>query len=135
VSSLMRLPDALVGQIPRPEFSSLASRDLYRGHSVALPSGEAIAEALRLRPCTETELKTSAPFPGTPLWLYVLAEAEVQHKGQRLGDVGGRIVAEVMYELLRMDPTSFLNSPGWRPELAHANGDFGIVDLLQWAGV
>jgi hypothetical protein len=135
VPSLMRLPDALVGQIPRPEFSSLASRDLYRGHSVALPSGEAIAKALRLYPCTETELKTSAPFRETPLWLYVLAEAEVQQKGERLGDVGGRIVAEVMYELLRKDPTSFLNSPGWSPELARANGDFRIVDLLQWAGV
>jgi len=130
----MRLPVALVGQTPRLEFSSLASRDLYRGHSVALPSGEAIARALGLSPCTTTELKTSATWPETPLWLYVLAEAEAQHEGERLGEVGGRIVAEVIFELLRHDPTSFLNSPEWQPELA-ANGKFGITDLLKFAGV
>ena len=59
VPALMRLPDALVGQTPRPEFSSLAARDLYRGHSVALPSGEAIARSLGLTPCTATELRTT----------------------------------------------------------------------------
>jgi hypothetical protein len=134
VPALMRLPVALVGQTPRLEFSSLASRDLYRGHSVALPSGEAIARALGLSPCTTTELKTSATWPETPLWLYVLAEAEAQHEGERLGEVGGRIVAEVIFELLRHDPTSFLNSPEWQPELA-ANGKFGITDLLKFAGV
>ena len=135
VPALMRLPEALVGQTPRPEFSSLASRDLYRGHSVALPSGEAIARALGLTPCTARELKTAATWSETPLWLYVLAEAEVQHKGEYLGEVGGRIVAEVLFELLREDPTSFLNSPDWRPELAETNGDFGITGLLKFADV
>ena len=33
----------------------------------------------------------------TPLWLYVLAEAEVQQDGGQLGEVGGRIVAEVIF--------------------------------------
>jgi hypothetical protein len=135
VPALMRLPEALVGQTPRPEFSSLASRDLYRGHSVALPSGEAIARALGLTPCTARELKTPATWSETPLWLYVLAEAEVQHEGEYLGEVGGRIVAEVIFELLREDPTSFLNSADWRPELAETNGDFGITGLLKFARV
>src|SRR5262249_36834607 len=58
VPALMRLPAALVGQTAKPEFSSLASRDLYRGHSVALPSGEAVARALGLTPCTEAEMGT-----------------------------------------------------------------------------
>jgi hypothetical protein len=136
VSALMRLPKALVGETPRPEFSSLASRDLYRGHSVELPSGEAIARALNLQPCTATELKTEeARWFETPLWLYVLAEAEAQERGERLGEVGGRIVAEVIFELLRHDPMSFLNEPNWQPDLASANGKFGIVDLLRFAGV
>jgi hypothetical protein len=47
----------------------------------------------------------------------VLAEAEAQHKGEYLGEVGGQIVAEVILELLRHDPTSFLNDPEWWPEL------------------
>jgi hypothetical protein len=136
VPALMRLPDDLVGQTPMAEFHSLASRDLYRGHSVALPSGESIAQAMGLDPFTATELKTAdANWPETPLWLYVLAEAEVQHKGEYLGELGGRIVAEVIVELLRHDPTSFLNEPSWKPDLAGADGVFGIADLLKYAGV
>src|SRR5262249_4854296 len=132
VPAVMRLPEALVGQPPRPEFSSLPSRDLYRGHSVALPAGAAIARVLGLAPCTPTERKTTATWSETPLWPYVLAEAEVQRNGERLGEVGGRLVAEVIFELLRQDPTSFLNSPDWRPGLANANGEFGITDLLKY---
>lgn len=136
VSALMRLPKALVGKTPRPEFSSLASRDLYRGRSVALPSGEAVAKALGLTPCTATELRAEdASWSETPLWLYVLAEAEVQQNGEHLGEVGGRIVAEVIFELLRQDPTSCLSDPTWQPELANTNGRFGIADLLKYAEV
>jgi len=47
----------------------------------------------------------------------------------------GRIVAEVIHELLRHDPTSLLNDPGWKPDLAGADGEFGIADLLKCAGV
>jgi len=136
VPALMRLPEALVGQTPRPEFSSLAARDLYRGHSVALPSGEAIACALGISPCAAAELKTrNASWSETPLWLYVLAEAEAQHNGEYLGEVGGRIVAEVICGLLRHDPTSFMSEPNWHPELARADGEFGIADLLSYAAV
>ncbi len=136
VPSLLRLPVALVGETPRQEYHSLASRDLYRGHSVALPSGEAIARAAGLAPSAATELKEGdANWSGTPLWLYVLAESEVQHKGEYLGELGGRIVAEVIVELLRNDPTSLLSEPDWQPDLAGADGRFGIADLLKYAGV
>ena len=101
-----------------------------------MPSGEAIARAMGLNPFTATELKSvDASWSETPLWLYVLAEAEVQHKGEYLGEVGGRIVAEVILELLRRDPTSFMSDPDWRPEFAGAGGKFGIADLLNYAGV
>jgi hypothetical protein len=133
----MRLPEALVGHTGRPEFSSLASRDLYRGHAVQLPCGEAVAQAMRVKPYNATESQTANAelSGGTPLWLYVLAEAEAHHKGEFLGPVGGQIVAEVIYELLRHDPDSFLKQPGWTPELAGAKGAFGIADLLLYAGV
>jgi Animal haem peroxidase len=137
VPALMRLPEALVGHTGRPEFSSLASRDLYRGRSVELPCGEAVARALGLEPCSAMELRIgdSELSGGTPLWLYVLAEAEAQHNGEFLGKVGGRIVAEVIFELLRHDPDSVLNHPGWTPALAAGKGTFGIADLLVYAGV
>lgn len=72
----MRLPESLIGQTPRPDFSSLGARDLYRGHSVALPSGEAIARVLRLVPCNRSELKTRTIWSETPLWLWVYVISE-----------------------------------------------------------
>jgi hypothetical protein len=136
VRALMRLPEALVGHTSRPEFSSLASRDLYRGRAVELPCGEEVARAMGLEPCNAHELHTanSELSGGTPLWLYVLGEAEAQHNGEFLGQVGGRLVAEVIFELLRHDPDSILNHPEWTPGLAGGKA-FGIADLLIYAGV
>ena len=44
----------------------------------------------------------------TPLWYYVLKEAELVADGLHLGPVGGRIVAEVLIGLLQTDPNSYL---------------------------
>jgi len=55
--------------------------------------------------------------------------------GEYLGEVGGRIVAEVIFELLRHDPTSFMSDPGWHPELGGGDGKFGIAELLRYAQV
>jgi hypothetical protein len=72
-----------------------------------------------------------------PLWFYILKEAEIQHDGERLGAVGGRIVAEVFLGLLKLDRSSYLGqNPPWRPQppIAGAAGRFGIGDLLKFAG-
>jgi hypothetical protein len=69
----------------------------------------------------------------TPLWYYILREAEVQQKGERLGEVGGRIVAEVLLGLLDSDPLSFLSvQPNWTPELAEG-GEFTMAHLIRFA--
>jgi hypothetical protein len=71
----------------------------------------------------------------TPLWYYVLKEAEVQEDGERLGRVGGRIVGEVLLGLPDGDPLSFLSvEPNWEPELpAGDDGRFKMVDLIRFA--
>jgi hypothetical protein len=134
---LLKLPERLVGVVPRPEYASLASRDLQRGRSLDLPSGEAVASVLGVTPCTASELGTEGLAPETPLWLYVLLEAEHDADGAHLGAVGGRIVAEVLLGLLDGDPTSYrIADPDWRPELpAHDDGTFTMGDLLRFAGV
>ena len=74
----------------------------------------------------------------TPLWHYVNAEAELVEGGQRLGPLGGRIVAEVFIGLLQLDPGSFLSEPGWRPTLPaefSGAGEFRMIDFLAFAGV
>jgi len=72
----------------------------------------------------------------TPLWYYVLKEAEILEDGRHLGPVGGRIVAEVFIGLLRSDPEGFLiRQPDFTPSLGSLPGEFHITDLLTFAGV
>ncbi len=67
----------------------------------------------------------------TPLFYYVLKEAELVEYGLRLGPVGGRIVGEVILGLLELDPASYLSvDRRWRPTLANRDGDFRMVDFL-----
>ena len=52
----------------------------------------------------------------TPLWFYILKEAELVGEGRTLGPVGGRIVAEVLVGLLQKDLNSYLYlKPTWKP--------------------
>jgi hypothetical protein len=132
-TSLIALPAQITGEVPMAEFRSLAVRDLLRGHATRLPSGEAVARHLGLEPLTADDLGLEGWSGETPLWLYVLKEA--QHGGGgRLGPVGGRIVGEVLVGLLRADGESFLTAdPGWQPSLPRAGDRFGLADLLSFA--
>jgi hypothetical protein len=68
----------------------------------------------------------------TPLWFYILKEAEVLHDGDRLGPVGGRIVGEVLVGIVDADPESFRSlDPNWTPTLrGRRAGAFGLADIL-----
>ena len=71
----------------------------------------------------------------TPLWFYILREAEEMADGRKLGPVGGRIVAEVFIGLLEGDHMSYLKQdPDWTPNLGQ-DQDFRMADLLRFAGV
>jgi hypothetical protein len=71
---------------------------------------------------------------GTPLWYYILREAEVRREGDKLGPVGGHIVAEVIINLIREDPTSYLGKqPSWKPTLPQqSSGNFRMADLIAF---
>jgi hypothetical protein len=71
----------------------------------------------------------------SPLWYYLLREAEIVEEGRRLGPAGGQIVAEVLLGMLAGDPASFLHaSPTWAPELpGEQAGHFTMADLLRFA--
>jgi len=131
---------------------ALAVRNLLRGYSLSLPTGQAVAEALGVPALTEDELHSgnTASFNATldagdfqlktPLWYYVLKEAEVKANGNSLGPVGSRIVAETIIGQIREDPGSFLNAQGgpWSPEQGVTNDGEPIVsinDLFRFAGV
>jgi Animal haem peroxidase len=134
VNPLGHLPE----QIARNP-SCLALRNLERGLTFQLPSGQQVARALGMEPLADEELVIGKaivqnPEPPTitdiapgfagnaPLWAYILSEAQVMswkkpHPGLaqdkipiKLGPVGGGLVAEVFASLLRGDPTSYLNA-------------------------
>ena len=130
--SLIRLPESITGTVEVSAYRSLASRDLQRGMGTGLPSGEAVAQAIGAQSLTRQELALGDWPDETPLWLYILREAAVRGGGDRLDDIGGRIVAEVIVGIIRRDPESYLaNDPSWRPTLpSHQPGDFKIRDLL-----
>lgn len=133
--------------------SSLATRNLLRGQAFRLPSGEAIA---RLCERTDAEIAAvtarakamaAAATPsvdldaGTPLWLYLLIEAaEVGRetspgsfdKGEGLGPVGGRLIAETLIGLMELDPHAYLGADrSWSPAGPDKLGSQGVFSLLD----
>ncbi|HJU06542.1 MAG TPA: heme peroxidase family protein, partial [Nitrospiraceae bacterium] len=120
---------------------SLAQRNLLRHLTFSLPSGQRVAKAMSEEPLPPDDLSDLKPVGlenKTPLWFYILREADVKGDGKRLGPVGGRIVAEVFIGLLQGDKMSYLNQdPDWEPTLPTAGSaqDFKMADLLRFAGV
>ena len=125
-ASLIGLPEQVTGVVDTAAYRSLAVRDLLRGDTTGLPSGEALAKFIGVPPLT-----VDGWPDGTPLWFYILKESEHLGGGDRLGPVGGRIVAEVLIGLLRADPASYLSlEPDWEPTLPAAGPAFDLTDLL-----
>jgi hypothetical protein len=127
----------LLGQ-PEGEPVSLATRNLLRNLTMKVPSGQRVAKAMNVPVLAPTDLDDLAPFhlaTRTPLWFYVLREAEVIMAGEHLGPVGGRIVAEVIIGLIQGDGQSYLSQePDWTP--TYGQGDaFTMVDLFRTADV
>jgi hypothetical protein len=131
---------------------SLAVRNLLRGYQLAIPTGQAVAGALGIAPLTEDELRQGNSdevnaaladggfLQATPLWFYVLKEAEVRANGNSLGEVGSRIVAETIIGQLLADPDSYLQrGSGWTPMFGAMPADgepiVTIADVFRFAGL
>jgi hypothetical protein len=126
--------------------SDLAVRNLKRGVHLRLPSGQAIAGAIGVKPLTPDEIATGPDgavakkhglLKYTPLWYYILKEAQIKGGGTKLGPVGSTIVAEVFVGLVHGDHESYLwqRGPSWTPELpSKTPGTFLMTDLLRLVG-
>jgi hypothetical protein len=139
---LFGLPFSAIAHLPgAPGPTALPQRTLLRHLTWSLPSGQAIADHLRVARLHRNDLSDFASFgvgldTSMPLWLYVLREAQIVNGGQFLGPVGGRIVAEVMLGLLRVDPASYLTrQPTWEPTLGATGGAYTMANFLTFAGV
>jgi Animal haem peroxidase len=144
---LFDLPLAAIATLSPPAEppTALPQRNLLRHVTWQLPSGQRIARHMNVPALSSEDLQELKDLgnnldQSTPLWYYILKEAEVMENGLRLGPVGGRIVGEVIIGLLQLDRQSYLSDePRWRPTLPQRNGqvtgDFRMVDFLTFAGV
>lgn len=145
----------------REHLEKLAIRNLLRAVSQRIPSGQEVTRQMGLPDelCVpENELRWSrlgdprleeAFAQHTPLWFYVVKEAEyfsrrgwpgADGEGEpagngrirsRLGPVGGRILAEVLLGLLLRDERSYFNTDSdWRPKWGRIPGHFEMADLV-----
>lgn len=120
--------------IPMTDIQSLATRNLLRGQTFLLPSGENVAKAMgrsqaeidKISQAASTIAGSAADFSsGTPLWFYLLVEAQKIgrettpghfDKREGLGPVGARIVAETLIGLIELDARSFMaTNRNWEP--------------------
>ena len=130
---------------PDKEEVSLAVRNLLRGQTFLLPSGENIARAMGR---SDTEIKAVVDnavsvagseidlSAGLPLWFYIMNEAEIIgresasgsfDRGEGLGPVGGRIVAETLIGLIELDPRSYMAvNRNWEP-----SDDLNVSTLIE----
>jgi len=109
-------------------FKNLARRNLRRGYNLRLPTGQALHKLLKQNGAVQSDpiadvstifgsksdlqkfLKNSQSkfAERTPLWFYILAEAE-KGGGNHLGEVGSFLVASTFVGVLLADPDSALS--------------------------
>jgi hypothetical protein len=133
-------------------FKNLARRNLRRGYNLRLPTGQAFHKLLKQngavqsapitdvsaifssKPLLRDFLKNSPSklFERTPLWFYILAEAE-QAGGNHLGEVGSFLVASTFVGVLLADPDSALSREFHPDQSPLRMGDNSSIDsLAKW---
>jgi hypothetical protein len=131
--------------------ANLAFRNLTRARMVRLATGQQMANFLRSKGVNLTKLtrrqirdgnggaeldhltqtQRAALLKDTPLWFYILREAELN--GGRLKGVGARIVAETFHRAMEGSQNSIVRDSAWRPTLGPNSTTFRMVDLLLFA--
>ena len=152
----MRIDTTLVNpldQLPgfAPAEANLAFRNLTRARMVRLATGQQMVTFLKAKGVTLTKLtnvqirdgsngadlsgltqaQRDAVLKNTPLWFYVLREAELN--AGKLKGVGARIVAETFHRAMEGSQHSIVRDPSFKPSLGPNNQTFRMVDLLLFA--
>lgn len=128
--------------IPEPALRNLAVRNLLRGSQLGLPTGQAIAQTIGATMLDPADIaagphgkiiKDNGFDTETPLWFYILKEAELQHQGNNLGDVGSTIVAETFHGLIDASEDSIFAGSSWTTSLPSVDPNkFTMTDMLHY---
>ena len=146
--ALIRLPDPVVGRTAGANDRSLAFRNLLRGYVLGLASGQRTAHALREKgyPLEEVDLRFSEIdgwacldealrrklVEHTPLFFYLMREADVLGGGRRLGPVGSAILLEVFGAMLLSCDTYLSRNPAWEPDACLGGRDFTLARMVRY---
>jgi hypothetical protein len=154
VNPLKNLPTGSFGGPAVPfddPHANLAFRNLTRARMVRLATGQQMARFLKnkgvnLTALTAAQIRTGkngakldaftqtqrqALVRDTPLWFYILREAEINNG--KLKGVGARIVAETFHRAMEGSSNSIVRDPAFRPSLGPDNNTFRMSDLLFFA--
>jgi hypothetical protein len=152
----IRLSNALEAVSP----SNLPVRTLLRGARAHLPSGQEVADALAAQGRIESNdrlssseltrdtcdvsgsaLEKAALEQNTPLFYYILKEAELRANGITLGPVGSYIVSEVIQNALEADPDGYMavagpkwQLPQWRFPTGSQRPVNSLIGIVQLVG-
>ncbi|MEA2363808.1 MAG: hypothetical protein QOD71_2953 [Thermoleophilaceae bacterium] len=154
VNPLKNLPPGSFGG-PAVPFNdpraNLAFRNLARAKMVKLATGQQMVTFLKNKGVNVTKLtkaqirngnngadldsltqsQRQAALANTPLWFYILREAELN--GGKLKGVGARIVAETFHRAMEGSTHSIVRDPSFQPSLGPNSTTFRMVDLLFFA--
>jgi hypothetical protein len=131
--------------------ANLAVRNLRRARMVRLATGQQMVVFLKHRGVNLTRLTNAQIRDGnngadlsrftpaqraaivqrTPLWFYILREAEFNNG--KLNGVGARIVAETFHRAIEGSTHSIVRDRDFKPSLGPNNQTFRMVDLLWFA--
>jgi hypothetical protein len=154
VDPLRNLPTGSFGgpEVPFDDpRANLAFRNLTRAKMVKLATGQKFQAFLKTKGVNVAKLTAAQIRNGddgaslanltqtqrqgvvakTPLWFYILREAEVG--GGRLKGVGARIVAETFHRAMEGSKHSIVRDTAFRPSLGPDSNTFRMVDLLLFA--
>lgn len=150
----------LSNSLESPDPSNLPVRTLLRGARAGLPSGQEVADALlargriksgdRLTTSQLTEdicdhsgsvLREIGLEQNTPLFYYLLKEAELTAEGLALGPIGSHIVSEVIQGALETDPEGYMSVvgpkwelPRWRFSSGSRRPINSLIGIIQLVG-
>jgi hypothetical protein len=134
-SDVFDLPESAVPDTPTKFLGNLPQRNLIRSREIGLTSGERLFDFYfgsgasgKLTPDQVEperskrplfELQAGAGFQ-TPLWYYILKEAELAG-GLRLGKLGSRLVGEVVGGAIYYNPIAYVHEPNWNSVITGTN--------------
>jgi hypothetical protein len=144
-------PGSVGGAEPSAVRRNLAFRNLTRARMLELATGQQMAalarsKGLNIATLTGPQIRNGrdgavldalnqpqrrAFLRDTPLWFYVLREAELNNG--RMTGVGGRILAETFHRAMEGSEISIVRDPAWRPTLGPDPDTFRMTDLLLFA--